>query len=410
MSTLQYMLKLAFRNVFRNKRRSFLTMVVIMFSVGTFLFMQTYFAGFLNNAIEDSIKITGHLTIQHPEYELKERMMSLSVPVENYSRLVDTVRNIPGIKSAAGRIKFGGLLDFGENNEPGLGMGIDPAAEREVMQLENSIVDGAYFTGGERETVIGLEFSKKLGIDVGDTITVISRTAYSSLAAENLVVVGIADLLSSMLNRIFYMPLPTAQRLLDMEDKAAEMVIYLERPEEVGDIKQKLMSLPDIKDTYTIYAWQEKGFIQDILPVLNIAIGIMIVLFGSIAGFSIINTMLMAVLERTNEIGVLTAFGMKRRNVLSVFLSEAFLIGVFGGILGLIVGGGFSYWLEVHGITLGEVVEDMPFPIRQVIYGDLQWIHAVYAFTIGLVLSVISAFLPALKAARLQPTDALRHH
>ncbi|MFC1476991.1 ABC transporter permease [candidate division KSB1 bacterium] len=402
-----YMIKLAFRNVFRNKRRSLLTMVVIMFSVGTFLFMMSYFEGFLNSFVEDAMKATGHIYIQDPEYRLKERMLSLTVPVENYEQTREAVLAIDGIKTVTGRIRFGGLIDFHGNNEPGMGMGIDTEYEREIMEIENSIIKGTYFSGGNHETIIGVELARTLNIDIGDTITVISTTAFSSLAAENFIVTGIADMLIGMMNRLFYIPLDAAQTMLDMEDQAAEIIVFIDDPEEHRVFQERIRSLPEISGRYSVYRWDERGMLQ-YLPIARLFIVILILVFGIIAAFSIINTMLMAVLERTNEIGVMTAFGMQRRSVLTIFLLEAVVLGIFGGIVGLAVGGFGGYLMETHGLTMGEIVNDFPMPLRQTLYADLQWSQAVVALAVGIIISALSALPPALKAARLEPTDALR--
>jgi len=402
-----YLIELAYRNVFRNKRRTLLTMTVIMISVGTLLFFLSYISGLTDSIIGDSIKATGHLNIQRPEYRLKERMMSLTETVEDYAAVRSAVVSNPGVDVATGRIKFGGFIDFREENEPGVGMGVDPAAERDILKLENSIVSGGYFTGGRNETVIGLEFSKKLGIDTGDTITVISRTAFGSLAAGNFVVVGIADLLSSMLNRLFYVPLPAAQDMLDMDNQVAEIAVFLNNPDDIQKIQQEIAVLPGIAGKYSVLSWIDMGILGDYLPLINFAVGIMIILFGTIAAFSIINTMLMVVLERTNEIGVFSAFGMKRRYILLVFVFEALVIGACGSLLGLAIGGCGGYYLESTGLTVGKIAENFSIPIRHKIYGDLQWSMAVLSYLFGLGLSLAGALFPALKAARMEPTAAL---
>ena len=404
-----HLVKLAFRNVFRNKRRSILTMVIIMFSVGTFLFMQSYFEGLLTSVIKDSIKSTGHLCIQHPRYDMKSRMLSLSVPVDDLEAMKKKLLSVAGVRAATGRIKFGGLIDFGESNEPGLGMGIEPEAERDIMELENSIIDGTYFSGAPNETVIGREFSNKLNIAVGDTVTVIARTAYSSLTAENLIVTGIADLLVSQMNRFFYMPLETAQTMLDMRDKCAELIVFLDNRKDTPAMLQAVSELPGIRDTYSVLSWQEKGKLEEMLPLINIMFGIMTIIFGMIAAFSIINTMLMAVLERTSEIGVFTAFGMTKGKILRVFLFEAMFLGIFGGLLGLALGGLGGYAIETYGITIGDAAGNVPIPIRQVVYGDLQWKHALISLGMGVILALGAAYFPARKAAKLEPVDALRH-
>lgn len=403
-----YLFKLAFRNVFRQKRRTTLTVIILMFSVGIFVFFQSYLEGAMGSMIDDTIKAAGHISIQHPEYQLKERMLSLNSVVSDYESLKEEISKTPGLKAVTGRIKFGGLVDINENNEPGLGMGIETEIEREIIQLENSIIAGGYFTGGPKETVIGVEFARKLNIEIGDTITIISSTAYASLTAENLVVVGIADLLSGALNRMFFMPLKTAQVMLDMENQVSEIVVFLNEPEEILEVKSNITAIPSIAGTYAAIAWNEKGFLKDMLPMMDLTKAILIGLFGMIAAFSIVNTMLMAVLERTNEIGVMTAFGMKRLSVLQIFLFEAVVIGIIGGVLGLAVGGYFGYYLETTGLNIGKVVENFPIPMRQTIYGDLRLSHMVSAFIIGICLSLAGAFFPALKAARMEPTDALR--
>ncbi|KPK89781.1 hypothetical protein AMJ80_09300 [bacterium SM23_31] len=347
-------------------------MIVIMTSVGSFLFMFGYFKGVVGGIINDSIKISGHLSIRHPEYNMKERMLSLSVPVEDYTRIKKIVESNPEIAVAAGRIKFGGLIDFHENNEPGLGMAFETELEQGILQLEQLIVEGRDFSGNSHETVIGVELASKLNIQTGDTITVITRTAYNSLSADNLIVVGIIDLLSSVLNRLFYLPLQTAQSLLDMEDQVTEIVVFLHDINDDNRVKNELLKNPEIGNKYSVSTWLDIGFLKYYLPMVKAAYVILIFLFGIIVAFGIINTMLMAVFERTREIGVMTAFGMKQRNVLIVFLFEALIIGCFGGVLGILIGGYWAHYLETTGITIGKMAEGFSMPIRQTIYGDMR--------------------------------------
>lgn len=392
-------------------------MMEIMISVGAFLFMFSYFKGITGNMIEDSIKMTGHLSIQHPDYRLKERMLSLQVPVNDFSGIRNVLMSDKegdlDLKSVAGRIKFGGLIDFQGKNEPGLGMAIEPAIEKDILRLEQSIVAGRNFSGDPRETVIGIKLADKLGIQPGDTITVLTRTAFYSMGAENLIVVGIIDLLSASLNRLFYIDLKTGQRLLDMDNQVTEIAIFLD-PELEGNVDQVKLELlrrlsgSEYRNEYAVWTWLEISPLKSFLPIINIVYLILIGILGTIAAFGIFNTMLMAVLERTREIGVLTAFGMKSMSVQSLFLSEGLIIGCLGGILGIIVGGYWAYYFETHGLTIGEIAEGLPIPIRQTVYGDLRWWHVIISFALGLVMSLLASILPARKAARLQPNEALR--
>jgi len=150
--------------VFRNKRRTLLTSIVIAVSVSAMLFMFGYMKGVLTTVIEDSIKIFGQISIKHDEYKLKERMLSLNASVDEYSAIKAKLDTINGISDVAGRIKFGGLIDFNEKNEPGLGMGIDIVAEKNILTIQNSLVKGSYFTGKENESIIGTGIATELNL------------------------------------------------------------------------------------------------------------------------------------------------------------------------------------------------------------------------------------------------------
>ncbi|MFC1563379.1 ABC transporter permease [candidate division KSB1 bacterium] len=405
-----YLVKLAFKNVMRQKRRTILTILVIAISVGAIFVMLGYIKGAFGSMINDYYKITGHINIQHNEYKLKERMLSLTVPVENCSILKSQLDENEEVVASGGRIKFGGLIDFNNANEPGLGMGFDQEAEKQMLELNTFIVKGRYFSGASNETVIGSELSSKLNIEPGDTITVITRTAYGSMAAANFVTVGIAEMLTGMFNSFFFIDLKEAQYLLDMEDQATEYIVISQDPENVESLKNSLMEISSLDEKYTIIPWYEQPIWKTYLPLINYTYAITIGLYGLIASFSIINTMLMAVFERTREIGVFTAFGMRKYKVLRMFLTEAAVIGFIGGIFGLVWGGSALYYLEKYGISLGRAVEEFSIPIRNTIHASLEWYHAVFSLIIGVIITIIAAYMPALKAARIEPTKALRTH
>ncbi|MFC1555029.1 ABC transporter permease [candidate division KSB1 bacterium] len=413
MISVKYLIRLAFRNVLRQKRRTLLTMVVIITSVGSFLFMFSYLKGAFGSMIEDSIKQTGHINIRHPDYNLKERMLSLNVPVEDCRDIKESLKTIPGISSAGGRIKFGGLIYFNEKDEQGLGMAIEPEIEENNLKISDSIVTGRSFSENNLarkygETIVGSELAANLGLTPGDTITVLSRTPYSSMAAGKFVVTGIVNLLNPMMNRIFYIRLDKGQEMLDMADQASEITLFLDDIEKTAEITDQILNTNGIKENYIALPWFENSFIKQYLPIIDVAYVIIIGLFGTLAAFGIINTMLMAVMERTGEIGVMTAFGMKRKDILKVFITEALIIGFLGGIAGIVIGGYWAHYLEVNGISLGNVAKDLSLPIRQVVYADMRWWHVIFSFLLGMVVSLISAIFPALKAARLEPTKALR--
>ncbi len=403
-----FLIKYAFKNLFRQKRRTLLTSVVIMVSVGSMLFMFAYLNGVLNSIIEDSVKLTGHVNIQHPEYKIKERMISLSVPVDGYAELKTNLSDIEGLAAISGRIKFGGLIDFNENNEPSLGMGIDIEGEKSILQIQKMIVEGTYFSGAPEEMILGSDIAIKLGIKTGDVVTIISSTAYGSMAAGNYKVIGIANMVLGMFNKMFFIPLDNAQYLLDMEDQVTEFVGFCDEISSAEIAKQDILDR-NLAGDYEIITWDEQPFLKAYLPMVDAMYIIMVGLFGMVASFSIINTMLMSVLERTREIGVMTAFGMRKSIIVKLFLFEAGVLGFVGGLLGLAFGGSSGYYLETHGLTFSEKLADgFPIAIRTTLYADVEWYHLVISLILGIIISMIASLIPAYKAARTEPTKALR--
>ena len=404
------LIKIAFRNIFRNTRRTIITCIAVLISVSALIFMETYFGGFMEDIVEDTIKSTGHAKLQHPEYKLKQRMLSLNVPVDNYVDIIELLKSKKEIKLATGRIKFGAIININDENETGLGMGIVPNDEREILDLQNSLIKGQYFTGKDDETIVGREIVNSLNLDIGDTITVIVSTAYNSLNAANLRIIGICDLLNYNMNRIFYMPLNKAQDLLDMYDRVTEILIFTDDYKKTDELIYTIKTIPEISENYDLLDWLEAGFLETYYPLVQIMMIVFQGIFILLAVLVIVNTILMAAFERTWEIGIINAVGMKGKQILLLLLFEALMIGIIGGIVGIFVGSGFGYLLEVKGITIGKAVEGYPIPIRQVIYGDLTWFPVIKSFLLGLFASVLGAFLPALKASRMEPAEALRVH
>lgn len=359
-------------------------------------------------SLEEAVKLTGHVKIQHPDYKLKERMLSLNAPVENYSTVAEQIKNSINIKHLTGRLKFGALINYQDENEPGLGMGIIPDNEEKIMNLKKSIISGSSFTGAPDEAIIGREIQSTLGIGINDTITIIARTAYNSLNAVNVRVIGVCDLLNFSLNKTFYIPLETAQNLLDMQNQVTEILVYGDNFMNSESIADELRTVPGISDSYDILTWLDTGFIRELFQTADAFIGILQGIFALLAVIVIINTVLMAVFERTWEIGMINAIGMKQHQILLLFIFEGLMIGIIGGIAGVIIGSASGFYLETVGITIGKIAENFPIPVRQVIYGDMTGYIIIKSFIVGIFVSMLGALFPAIKASRMKPVEALR--
>ncbi len=402
------LIKIAFRNIFRNKRRSVLTMAAITLSIGMLIFGYSYFDGVIHNIIEDSLKTNGDIRIIHPEYEIKERMLSLGVPVEEYTKIRDIAQNQKYVNTASGRIKFGSFIDFKESQERAVGIGIDPLREKTILNIEKNIIEGRNCNPGLKETVIGKELRRRLNIQIGDTMTVYTSTASMSFTGVNLVVVGVFDLFLIDLNKMYFLPLLTAQELLDMENMVTEILLSTSNYNKAAEFAAEMRNIPEIAEVHKIQAWMEIGLLSNMYPMLKSVFALLSGLFLIVAVMVIANTMLMSVLERTYEIGLLMSMGIKRFEIMILFLWEGAFLGILGGLSGSFFGCISGLYLQHYGITIGKLTEGFPIPFRQVIYGQLTIQSVLTAFILGVVVSVIAAFLPALKGARMQPGKAMR--
>ena len=403
------LLKMSARNIMRNPRRTFLTGTAIGIVVLIITFGQCYLFGILNQMFESFISTeAGHIKIYHKGYPDKEILLPLHLCLNNSSALAKAARRINGVTSVSERLRFFGMIDFKEENEFAIGYGIDPEAERDIMHLDQHIVLGNYFTLPRGEILIGSGLAEKFGLNLGDEVSVISPEIFGI----NLRVAGIFrygfDYLDS---KVFYLSLTDARYLLDMEDMSSEIVIKVnerdQAPEFVPPLEEEVGKITDL-DKIEILPWQAQGFLYSMFQTSKYSMFIILFILFFIAGSTIVNTMMMAVMERTREIGMFMALGMKAREVLLSFLFEAGTIAAISGIIGVLLGGILAYVLEQTGIPIGDAAKGVPIPFGSTIRPIFYWWSMPIAFFFGLLLTFFATLWPARRAGKLDPAGALR--
>ena len=408
-----YLPKIAFRNISRNKRRTALTLSAVAIVAMLLTFGQGYLEGALGGMFNNYIKTqAGHIKIVHREYADKEVMLPLDVPVEDYAGIEARLQGVESVRLVAERLRFGVMLDLDGHTKNCVGIGAVPERERAIMRLDEHVAEGAYFRAGAPEMLMGSLLAEELGASLGDTITVVTRTAYNALGAMNFELVGLFTLGFGYIDKsTFYIPLDRAQQLLDMEGQATEMLVLLRDREEsikAGGQVNALLQDMGIGDLYEALPWQSQGELYSAFSTSKAMMGLITVVILFVAGLAIMNTMLMAVFERTPEIGMMMALGMKPRQVVTTFIWESLSIGVWGAIIGCALGTSLALFVQAHGLNVGSATGNIAMPIGDVIYTDYRVWHTVSAFAYGLVLSALSALYPAYKASRMAPTEALR--
>lgn len=398
--------KLAYRNFFRNTRRSIISGISVALAITTIIFARSYINGILENISNNVVRlVSGHIRITTKEYERRERMIPLSEAIELSPEFYDALPS-EQIALTSPRIKFGVLLGEEELSIPALGYALDPEKEREIAGLHKILIRGSYINSGERAAIVGSGLAERLEVTVGDTLTIITRTAYDSPTGMNLLVKGIFQTgIGGMDRSLFYIPLDVGQILLDLEGRATEFVILLEQPDNSIPIAGSIQLGPD----YSVIPFQYNPILRYI-NTAAIIYSIFYLVILLVACSAIANTMLMIVFERTKEIGMMKALGLNNLSIVGLLTIEAGIIGLIGSALGSALGAIVSYWLKYQGLDMSAISSttsaDMPF--GPIIYFAPTPFIILTAFILGLLITVIVALLPISRAIKINPAKALK--
>jgi len=364
------------------------------------------------NLIENE---TSHLKIFAEGYKEEQETLPLDISIEQPEKLADEIEQIPHVEHTTHRITFATVLNNGLNDYPCLGIGIAPERDEQVFNIKNAIVEGGqYLKDGDEKMLLGSKLAEIFEVKQGDYLTVITRTLHDALDAWELEIAGIVNTGNPNIdNAVIYLPLSLVQQSLEMSGKATEIAVkiddmkYLEQVS--GDILSKL-DRGGIKSE--VSRWEElaNDFIALHKAKKNGTV-LIIAIIVIVAAVGIANTMLMAAFERTREIGVLMALGMKSRDIAWLFLLEGAILGLCGAFIGCLLGGGLTYYFEVYGWDISATYGDMDigYPVKNYIYADLSVPIIIYTVIFGMAIAMLASLYPARRAAKLEPTEALRY-
>ena len=419
------LIKLGMRNIFRFKKRTFITLSAVSLGLALLIIGITIMNGADKHSLSNIIDSqTSHIKIFKKGYFEEKDELPTDKIIRKSNALMENIRSLDSVIGAEMRIMFPGSLIKGSDELPCIGVGIEPELDPLVFNIKESLVEGEWIEKGEYHIIIGRSFAEDLSLGVGDIITarVITSRVDNQFTwnAVDFEIKGIFDTSNPNVNNGFvFLPVEIAQEAMSLESGVTEIAIRLntDDSDKIREVKKILQN--EISNSgldYNVFSWDQLA--GDFLAISkmktkNTTILIMIMLF--IASMGIINTMLMAVHERTREIGMMMALGMKKSEIKKVFLFEGGFIGVLGSLLGCVLGGLGSWYLEVYGVSMrsfGETYEEIVaafYPIKDRFYADLTFEPLLYTFLLGTFISVAATYYPASRAAKMDPVEALRH-
>ncbi len=398
---------LAYRNLFRNSRRTILASLLLGCSLAALIFTDGVMQGMMSLLIETASKtMTGEAQI-HRKGFLDSANTDLYI-----SRVTEIESLLAGDEHIAGfatRTRTGGMISSAYNRTGGLIMGVSPEMELSVGKLREAIVAGSYLTGEQSEILVGVELAELLEVKPGDRIVVTtSEVDGGGLSQALFRLSGVFNFgIRQLDTRVAFISLARSRQMLGMTDSAHEIVVQFTDADDYKNtdlpIYQKLNTLQiEILDWLEL-APQVAGMIR-FIDFSAFLIG-MILFF--VAAIGIINSIFMSIYERIYEIGVVKALGTEPGQIFQLIICEAFLLALFGLIFGLIIGTPFIWYFSIHGIPLGEL------QFQGLTVADkIKTVMTVSQFTIFplwmIGLTLLASVYPALFASKIIPSEALQ--
>lgn len=410
--------RLALRNVLRNRRRTVLTLLVVIAGFMALSlaggFMAQTFDGLSQTAIRGGI---GHIQLLHPQALEGDEGQSLEYAIPDGEALATKLRSDPAIAEVLPRIQFMGLLSNGPKSVAFLGTGVDPVREPRFMAVMDSLKDGAKAKGGagsrwlsstpgSRDVILGVGLAKNLGATIGSSLTLMSTNKDGGLNALDVEVVGLQDLgLRELNERVLTVSLDTAANLVDAGSARSRISILLKHGDDTARELPRIQTL--VGKQVQALPWYELASFYKQVKLLYLAIfGFMGLVLFLVVLLATANTLLMSVMERVREFGTLRAMGLQAPQLTALLQWEGALLGICGSGLGLLLT--LIFRLAVNALHL-----QMPAP-PGTSHGYELNIHFVPMVYLGVFMGLqltlqFSALFPGLKAAKLRIVEALRH-
>ncbi|MFO7891959.1 MAG: FtsX-like permease family protein [bacterium] len=406
-------MKLGFRSLFRQKRRTLITLMVITFGIGCLL-LTTGHSVYIEWALRESTihSETGHLQLFHPEYFQQEEETILQYGLDNYEMIGDDLMRNREVMLVQARIDFMGLISNGDKSVAFMGKGVEPNKEKKLRNLfGNSGADYDSLIANQPDTdiiILGQGLAASLDAEKGDWLTLMSTTADGAL---NAVDVRVVDTFNGGMaeydKRALMIPLKTAQILLNSQ-KVKKLLVTLDDTEKTDQMYDRISHRAE-KQGYAVSLkkWhQQAAYYRQVSRFYHQITGFLSLVLFIIVFFSTSNTVVMSIVERTREIGTLLSLGTSRWQTLKMFFFEGLQIGIIGGFLSCVFALGCSIMINHFQIVLSPppgFTEGYPLSIR------VQADFYIQIFLVTVIVATFSSLAPVFRVTRMKIVDALGH-
>jgi ABC-type lipoprotein release transport system permease subunit len=399
---------MAWRNIWRHTRRT----VIIVLAMSMTLALMMWYDGLVNGWTDaiygNAVKVLGGNIQVHAEGYREAANSNPLFPLADPQAVIKAAEANPLTLAATQRIKTGGLVTSREGAFAVGIIGVEPEKEIKVNIIGQNVKEGRNLTSDDLDNVLlGKGLADAMGVKVGDRITMVGSSQHEQMRQRTMTIVGIYDLgLADMEKQDVYISLLEAQTLYEVNG-STEVAIFLDRLGQEGSVIDTMKpALPG----YEIESFQANY--PDLASTINTKTGVMnffSVIIIAIAGIGILNLLLMAVYERTREIGVLGAMGLKPRQISLLFILEGTMIGLVGAAAGILLGLAINGYLMKVGLDFGDMSDVASYMalVQSRIYPTWGIERLPMRVSMIVIISALAALIPATEAGRREPAEAL---
>lgn len=405
------MIRLAWRNLWRHQRRSLITATAMAIAVALCMAVTAFQDGMAAKLFEVMVEQQlGHLQVHHPDYPAAQRMFDT---VPELEATLGGLEGLEDVAHAAPQLNGFALVGGPEETSGGQLVGVDPRREQAVTRAHERIVEGRFLAEEPNaEIVLGVGLAKEIEVGLGASVVVVTQASDGSLGNALYEVVGLFRTGNTQLDKAgTMMHLADLQELLVLPDQAHKVTVLGHDPDALQSLKQTVQGV--VPESVEVETWEEASpEASQMMAMMDFSSGIMLFLVFAVASFGVLNTMAMSVFERTRELGVLKALGLRPAKLVQLVVVESFFLAALAGTIGLVLGAILDALVVVYGFDMsngdGEGMSFQGVTLDPVIRGQVEPGSIVMILAALLLVSVGASLFPAWRASRLDPVEAIR--
>ncbi|MBN2858747.1 MAG: ABC transporter permease [Sphaerochaetaceae bacterium] len=402
----------ALRNVSRNIRRSILSGAAIGVSAMAIVLLFAFISGMkLDMKTNLTTYYTGDILIRNETYKEYERYNPIHLTADE-KEVREVLEGIEGVRLAVARIRFPSTFYINGGMNPAVGVGADFTREADFQDLDLILKAGRFPEKNERAMLIGAVLAENLGLELGDSVTVMSTTAARGTNAITLEIVGLAAFPVGALNTgFFWTDIDTARYFLRMySGDSHEILLRGDTDADLDAISSTILEKLSGSDiSYEVKPYYEINELYSFMVIAEYIYYVMAIIFILLGSTVIINTTMMVIFERMREIGTLSALGMKGKELTRLFFTEGLIISAISSFVGVVIGALIVTYLSRVGLNFAEAMQGVDMEVSSMLYPQFSLWTTVFVFFYSVVISSAATFIPSRKAARIEIVDALRY-